>query len=273
MGDLGIRMKTYEAVSKLFLPMGLPTIIRLDMRSGHTFTQGFERPYDRVFAECMEYTTQHLCKNIPKVVLGYSQSDEISLVINSEAYSCFFKGNVEKLVSLSASEATLAFNKRFYEIVNENKDNPKFALYQKRLWKATFDSRTFILPNVMEVHNYILWRQQDATKNSISSLAHTLFSIKELKGKKGNDMQDMMMEKYGINWNSYPSEFKRGFCYVKELYKKVGRDNKGMLVDTLRRKWSKIEIPILTKDLEFISDIFGGKVLYDGKFIQEEELS
>lgn len=272
--ELGVRMKNYERVSKLFLITSLPKIIRLDMRSGHTFTKGFERPYDSVFAECMTYTTEHLCKNIPGVVMGYSQSDEISLIINDicSAHG-FFNGNVEKLVSLSASEATLAFNKKFFEMVKENESNPKFTIYQRRLWKATFDSRTFVLPNVVEVHNYLVWRQQDATKNSISSLAHTLFSNKELKNKNSSNMQDMMMEKYHINWNNYPTDFKRGLCYIKELYKKVGVDNKGISVETLRSKWTKYEIPILTKDLNFVKDIFSGKILYNGKFILKEELS
>lgn len=269
--ELGSRMKEYENVPKTFLTLRTPKVVRLDMRSGHTFTKGFDRPYDKVFSECMQYATEQLCKNIPGVVLGYSQSDEISLIINDvtnrNKTNCFFNGNVEKIVSLTASECTLAFNQKYYELVTKHHMDNK--IYTKNLWKARFDSRVFVLPDVIEVHNYILWRQMDATKNSISSLAHTLFTTKELNKKNGSEMQDMMMLQKGVNWNDYPVDFKRGFCYVKEIYFKNTVLKTGEVIENVKRqKWSKIEIPILTKDLNFIPDVFSGKVYFNEEFVE-----
>lgn len=273
--ELGIRMKEYESVSKNFLTLRLPKVIRLDMRAGHTFTKEFNRPYDEIFSECMKYATKVCCEEIPDVVMGYTQSDEISLIINDvskrDKTSCFFNGNVEKIVSLSASKCTIAFNRKFFELVEENKNKPDFIKYKKKLWKAEFDSRVFCLPNVTEVHNYILWRQNDATKNSISSLAHTKFTNSELKGKNSNEMQDMLFKEFGINWNDYPVEYKRGTCFVKSLYIKNVTLKTGEIIENVKRKrWEKIEIPILTKDKEFIVNIFTRKLYFNGTFIEEE---
>lgn len=260
--SLGDRMKMYEAVPKVFLTLGIPKIIRLDMRAGHTFCRKFNRPFDDVFSECMVYTTKELCAQIAGVVMGYTQSDEISLVINDvteeKNINCFFDGSVEKMVSVSASIATAAFNKKYMEIVRDipSEDRMK-KIYERNLWTAQFDSRVFCLPNVTEVHNYILWRQNDATRNSIQMVGHANFTQKQMHAKNNSDIQDMLMLEKGINWNDFPAKYKRGCMIVKEFYEKEAVTPDGVSHGTaLRSRWVEKEIPILTKEPDLIPRIF-----------------
>ena len=260
--SLGDRMKTYEAVPKVFLTLGTPKIVRLDMRAGHTFCRKFIRPFDSVFSECMVHTAKELCREVPGTVMAYTQSDEISRVLNDTTEegngACFFDGNVEKIVSLTACIAAVAFNKRYLEVVFDiPSDDQMRNIYEKNFWKAQFDSRVFCLPSVQEVHNYILWRQNDATRNSIQMVGHANFSQKKMHGKNCGQIQDMLMLEKGINWNDFPARYKRGGMIVKEKYAKRaqtpdGKDN-GIVY---RSRWVEKDIPILTKDSRIIEEIF-----------------
>ena len=267
--SLGTRMKTYEAVPKNFLTLGTPKIIRLDMRAGHTFCKKFKKPFDEVFSKSMEAAMITLCEEIPGVVMGYTQSDEISLVLNdttrSEDFQCFFDGNVEKIVSISASICTLAFNKKYAEIVANEVTQEDMAIYEPNLWKGQFDSRVFALPNVMEVHNYILWREVDATRNSIQMVGHSVFTDKELHLKNSDEIQDMLFVQKNINWNDFPSRYKRGFVALKEQYTKdVELPNGEKVCGVKRKRWTAAEVPILTKDSEFIKKAYNRCLLVDG---------
>lgn len=258
---LGSRMKTYEAVPKTFLTIGIPKIVRLDMRAGHTFCRGFKKPFDDVFSYCMTQATKALCQEVPGVVMGYTQSDEISLVLNDETtkgtFQCFFDGNLEKIVSLTASICTIAFNKAYIEVVTNMPEGEDKELYSKNLWKAQFDSRVFGLPTITEVHNYILWIQLDATRNSIQMAGHSVFTDSELHLKNTSDIQDMLMLQKGINWNDYPVKYKRGLVVVKQQYiKEVKLPNGEIIPNVKRKRWVEAEIPILTKDTEYIKKIF-----------------
>ena len=225
--SLGDRMKgNYENRSKTYLVRRMPVIIRLDGKAFHTFTRGFEKPFDDVMMQTMQQTTLKLCQEIQGCVFGYTQSDEITLVlvdyndINTDAW---FDYSVQKMCSVAASMCTLYFNKIFAEMVDvfiANSDvTPEEEklerVYNKAIEKgAMFDARVFNIP-VEEVTNCVLWRQQDATRNSISSLAQSKFSAKELHGKSSSQMQDMLMEKYGINWNNLTIPEKRGTAVYK----------------------------------------------------------
>ena len=225
--SLGDRMKgNYENRSKTYLVRRMPVIIRLDGKAFHTFTRGFEKPFDDVMMQTMQQTTLKLCQEIQGCVFGYTQSDEITLVlvdyndINTDAW---FDYSVQKMCSVAASMCTLYFNKIFAEMVDvfiANSDvTPEEEklerVYNKAIEKgAMFDARVFNIP-VEEVTNCVLWRQQDATRNSISSLAQSKFSAKELHGKNSSQMQDMLMEKYGINWNDLTIPEKRGTAVYK----------------------------------------------------------
>lgn len=229
--SLGDRMKgNYENRSKTYLVRRMPVIIRLDGKAFHTFTRGFNKPFDDVMMQTMQQTTLKLCQEIQGCVFGYTQSDEITLVlvdyndINTDAW---FDYSVQKMCSVAASMCTLYFNKIFEKVYTEwfakvfsnpmvdVKDEKLNKVYERAIDKgAMFDARVFNIP-VEEVTNCVLWRQQDATRNSISSLAQSKFSAKEIHGKNSSQMQDMLMEKYGINWNNLTIPEKRGTAVYK----------------------------------------------------------
>ena len=229
--ELGIRMKTfYEEIPKTKLMRRTPVAIRIDGKAFHTFTRGFKRPFDEVLIKTMQQTTQYLCQNIQGCVLGYTQSDEITLILvdyQTLTTEAWFDYRVEKLCSISASMATMAFNKFFYENVFQyngmasmdmsNKKYPYKEIYAKAIEKgAMFDARCFNIPKE-EVTNLIYWRQLDASRNSVQMVGQAYFSQKELQNKSCNDIQDMLMTK-GVNWNDLPTYQKRGACVIKEEY-------------------------------------------------------
>ena len=148
--SLGDRMKDYENVSRIYLPRRLPVIIRVDGRAFHTFTKGFQKPFDEVLARAMRETAAALCKEISGAKLAYTQSDEISvLVTNHDTIDTqpWFDNNLQKLVSLAASIATRGFDNAFQGAVSEyNESFDQFNTYFRALHKATFDARAFVIP-------------------------------------------------------------------------------------------------------------------------------
>lgn len=263
--EIGKRMKeNYEQISKYKLTRRLPVIIRIDGKAFHTFTRGFKKPFDDILVKTMQQTMKYLCENIQGAVFAYTQSDEISILLcdykklNSSAW---FDNEVQKMCSISASMATLAFNRKFEHQVRsykENyakrnmmkmldlyKDNYYQTIYNAAMKGAMFDSRCFTIPE-SEVANYFYWRQLDATRNSIEMVGHCNFSQKELNGKTCNMIQDMLHEQKGINWNDFPTYLKRGSCcYKKEM-------------DNGRNQWFvDMEIPIfINEDREYIEKWF-----------------
>lgn len=224
--DLAERMKGYEKRNRYYLQRRIPVILRLDMRAGHSFTKGFERPFDEVFIKTIQETAKYLCENIQNCKLSYQQSDEITLLlvdyekINTD---CFFEYRVDKLCSIAASTTTMAFNKFFRDNVGdylyENYDEQYLADYIETLQNAVdkgamFDCRCFNIPKE-EVTNLVYWRQLDASRNSIQMVGQANFSHKELQNKSCNDIQDMLMTQKGINWNDLPTYQKRGSCCVR----------------------------------------------------------
>lgn len=247
---LGDRMKEYENVNRFYLTRRAPLIIRIDGRAFHTFCRGLKKPYDGTFAKSMQVTTLNLCKNIEGCKLAYTQSDEISLLLTDYdelETQAWFDKNLQKIVSISASLATLYFNKSFKDLSeewcesyysawnNSEEDDKYYDTLRKAQFTATFDSRAFCLPKE-EVANYFVWRQKDATRNSINSLAQANFSHKSLQGLNVNQVQDKLVNEKGINWNDQPTEFKRGICCIKV--------NGSWKVDK--------EIPIFTEDRNYI---------------------
>lgn len=204
--SLGDRMKGYENITRNHLISRMPVILRLDGRAFHTFTKGFDKPYDTTFAKTMELTMKYLCENIQGCVFGYTQSDEITLVLvdyQGLSTSSWFDNNIQKMVSVAASMATLEFNRKFSELTLD---------YSKM--GATFDCRAFNVPKE-EVTNCVLFRQNDAIRNSIQALGQAHFSHKELHGKNTEDIITMVKEKTGILWNKLPIEQQRGMCCIK----------------------------------------------------------
>ena len=215
--ELGKRMKEYyEQVPKYRLMRRTPVAIRIDGKAFHTFTRGFKKPFDEVLVKSMQETMRYLCENIQGCVLGYTQSDEITLILvdykrlNSDAW---FDYEVQKMCSIAASMATMAFTQFFYD--NIPVDIEYTGTYYRAIEKgAMFDARVFNIPRE-EVTNLIYWRQLDATRNSIQMVGQANFSHKELQNKSCNKIQDMLMLERGINWNDFPTHLKRGSCCVK----------------------------------------------------------
>lgn len=233
--NIGTRMKTfYEEIPKTKLMRRTPVAIRIDGKAFHTFTKGFIKPFDSTLMTSMQATMMHLCENIQGCVLGYTQSDEITLILVDYEHlnsSAWFDYEVQKLCSVSASMATMAFNRHFREIATSKyerdkvfcADNDKWLAHSEQLYQtyskvfdtAMFDARCFNVPKE-EVANLLYWRQLDATRNSIESVAHYYFKQSELHCKSCNDIQNMLLIQKDINWNDYSIPEKRGTCCIKD---------------------------------------------------------
>jgi tRNA(His) 5'-end guanylyltransferase len=228
---LGDRMKDfYEDRTRYKLARRTNTIIRIDGKAFHTYTKGLKRPFDTGLMEDMNATTEYLCQNIQGAKFGYVQSDEISILITDYddiSAHAWFDGNLQKMASIAASLATAKFNQlRMARFARNSGIEPKYRdesyIAESEIGNfklAMFDARVFQIPYQEEVINYFIWRQQDATRNSISSVAQSLYSHKELNGKKTDEMQEMIFQK-GVNWNDYTSREKRGSLIrkVEETY-------------------------------------------------------
>lgn len=248
--DLGVRMKIfYEQIPKTKLMRRCPVAIRIDGKAFHTFTRGFQKPFDEVLIKSMQETMKYLCENIQGCVLGYTQSDEITLILvdyKKLTSSAWFDYEVQKICSIAASMATMAFNKFFRDNVGdylyENYDDQYLADYIKTLQNAVdkgamFDARCFNIPKE-EVTNLVYWRQLDASRNSIQMVGQANFSHKELQNKSCNDIQDMLMTQKGINWNDLPTYQKRGSCCVRN---KIVIQSDGVMATAQLRDTSKSE--------------------------------
>ena len=271
--SLGDRMKKYEGVPKTALMRRNPVIIRIDGKAFHTFTRGFQRPFDNVLIESMQETMKYLCENIQGCKLGYCQSDEISLLITDYETintAAWFDYQVQKMCSIAASMATLAFNRYFgnnalvkisiTDAYFREKECYPGDWEKDRSFKqpyldahsngALFDARCFSIPKE-EVCNYFIWRQQDATRNSIQMVGQANFSHKELQNKSCDKIQDMLMLERGINWNDFPTVQKRGSCCTKTGVHTVVDMKTGEQKERFVWEIDK-EIPIFTQDRNYI---------------------
>lgn len=221
--EIGKRMKGYENTSKTVLLERTPVIIRIDGKAFHSFTKGFERPFDKLLQEVMYLTTEDLCRNIQGCVLGYTQSDEISLLLlndkklNSQSW---FDNKVQKMCSIAASMTTLFFNRTFKNEIDTNINiygiPEEFTKHIKAIEKgAMFDARCFNIPKE-EVTNYFYWRQIDAIRNSKQMVGHYYFTDSELEYKSCAAIENMLITQRNINWNDYPINDQRGVCVIKD---------------------------------------------------------
>ena len=270
--QIGDRMKkNYEGRTKQFLPRRTYTIIRLDGKAFHTFTKQFKRPYDINFMSMMNETAKALCENIQGAKLAYVQSDEITLVLTdfeTLTTDAWFDGNVQKMTSISASIATAEFNKQYLKhclfMADVFDGNFKSEEVEKLLSAkpAHFDSRVFTIPELEEVLNCLIWRQQDATRNAIQMLGQAHFSHKELHQKSTSNIQDMLMLQKGVNFNDQPVGFKRGRLIKKESYHQPVINQKVNYTEfrtSLRTRWIVDEPPIFSQDRAYLYDIIPGQ--------------
>lgn len=201
---LGDRCKAFEMAEAGRKAMqGLPLLARLDGRAFHTFTRGLERPYDPRFNRLMVETTRFLVGEL-HALIGYTQSDEISLMWHETdpKTEMLFGGRFQKITSVVAGLASA----RFAQMIPD-------LLPDKAGRVPCFDCRAWQVPTREDALEVFLWREDDATKNSVSMLTRGHYSAKEMHGQGRADQMDMLMAK-GVNWNDQPAFFKRG-TYVR----------------------------------------------------------
>lgn len=256
--SLGNRIKEYENSFRINLPKRLPIIVRFDGKAFHSYTKDCKRPIDINLIDCMNETAIYVCKNVQGCKLGYIQSDEVSLLItnyenlNTQSY---FDNNLQKIISIVAALASSYFTSISSKIFGTIK-------------LAQFDSRAFVLPKE-EVCNYMIWRQQDATRNSVQMLARTLYSHKECNNKNNSELQELCWKK-GINWNDCPTFQKRGRCIIKVQSQQEAMNPKtGEIIIAERSSWQvDNEIPIFSQDRKYIE-----KYVYPERAINEQHSS
>ena len=234
--SIGDRMKRYELSSQQYLTRRTPVIVRVDGKSFHTFTKGMDRPFDLKLSASMINAAISTCKVIQGCKLAYGQSDEVSFLLTDFdrlSTDAYFDYRLDKVVSIIAATMTVHFN------------NECRGFFPDKLLNSTpiFDARAFNIPKE-DVVNYFIWRQQDATRNSIQMVGQAHFSHKQLHKKSCDDIQEMLFKEKGINWNDTSTEFKRGWVACKRP------TTDGELV------WSAhLETPIFTQDREYIEKL------------------
>jgi len=258
---LGDRMKMYENIqSKLRFDQTKPLYCRIDGRNFSKFTKGMQKPFDKAMSMIMIEVTKHLVKETGAII-GYTQSDEISLIIYSDDYKkqTFFNGKIQKIVSIVSSLTTSFFNSKLNQYLPEKTNQ-----------LALFDCRAWSMPTLEEAANVILWREFDATKNSISMASRCYYSHKALYKKNGSEMQEMLFDK-GINWNDYPDFFKRGiFIQRQQVCRKFSTDeidklpinhearsNPDLMIQ--RYEIKKLEMPPFSKVINRVGVIFNSE--------------
>jgi len=228
---LGDRMKgQYEDRTRFLLPRRTYTIIRLDGKAFHTYTRGLEKPFDKGLFEDIDAAIIAMLPELQGAVFAYTQSDEISVLLTDfvDIGTCaWFDGNLQKMCSVAASIMTAEFNQcrleRAFKITQTLPMDLKEARMRKHL--AFFDARVFTIPDRVEVMNYFIWRNQDCARNSVSMVAQSLYSHKELHGKSTSDKHEMIHQA-GKNWaTDYTDGEKNGRLIVKESFEAQIQDN------------------------------------------------
>lgn len=198
--NLGDRMKLYEGMYAPRAMPRLPICARLDGKTFHRLTAKMERPFDSRLHATFSATLYDLMRDTQAVV-GYTQSDEITLVYYSDRIESqvFFDGKLQKITSVLASMCTAFFNAALDDHFQPG-EVPRPALFDCRVWQV---------PSLDEAANVLLWREIDCTKNSVQMAARCFYSHRELLNFSCDAMQEMLFQK-GVNWNDYPATFKRG---------------------------------------------------------------
>ncbi len=219
---LGERIKNnFENRTRYYIPRRTYTIIRLDGCHFKTYTKNLVRPFDKDLYQDIDTAIKNIMPLIQGSVLAYAQSDEISILLcdfatpNTDAW---FDGNIQKISSVSSSILTAEFNRlRFQrEIKRVAFESFDAVTTLSNIPLATFDSRVFSIPDRTEVMNYFRWRQQDWIRNSVSMVAQSLYSHKELYKKTTADKHEMLHQK-GVNWaDDFTDREKNGLIVFKD---------------------------------------------------------
>jgi tRNA(His) guanylyltransferase len=248
--SLGDRMKSqYENRARHYLPRRAYTLVRVDGKAFHTWTRGLTKPYDLDFMSCMDAAAIELCKQTSGAQLAFVQSDEITVVMtdfSDEGTQAWFDGSQSKIESITASIATMAFNRAVMDhqahVAVHGDSRKKYPMVAKEA-SALFDSRAWSMADRIEVINNLIWRQKDSERNSVTMLASHYASHKQLHGKDISARHDAI-HAAGDNWNNHPTNFKRG----RVIQKFVGEND--------RTSWAvNPETPVFTKTPEFLDKL------------------
>ena len=231
--EYDLRMRRYKSITDAHLIPRTPVIIQIDGRAFHTFTRGFEKPFDPVLMAAMRYTAEYLCKNIQGCVLAYTQSDEINLLLidyEKLETSPWFDNRVQKLASVAASMATNYFN-QIIKTIGRRYHSPNHSYDRALLKGAEFAACAFNLPRE-EVTNFFNWRQQDAIRNSIQMVGQAHFSQTELNGKCNQEIIEMLLQQKNIDWNKLETYKQRGTCIIRSIHSSFLLNGERITTDT-----------------------------------------
>jgi len=257
--DLGDRMKSnYENRTRHYLPRRTYSILRVDGKAFHTYTRDCERPFDYNLMSCMDEAGKGLCEQISGATLAYIQSDEISVLItdfNKPGTEAWFDGNIQKISSVAASIATAVFNQANMRA----KWRDSGVSFEEVFNFACFDARVFTIPDRVEVNNYFYWRQKDWMRNSVSMVARSFFSHKDLAEKTIVDMKQMIISK-GQDWGSYSDATKYGRVVFRKEEEKDIEFTKAsgeiITAEGVKRKYWNVEsAPIFTQERNYLNNM------------------
>lgn len=250
---LGDKHKRYESLNQQYFFDSMPIMVRLDGRAFHTFTKGLARPYDVRLTECMHAAAKEVLDQA-KGLIAYTQSDEITVIL--PAYEqMLFGGRKSKIESVLASIASVAFYKKLLELIPE-----------KATHLPAFDCRAWQYPRPELCIESLLWRETDATRNSLTMACSSMYSQKQLHGKGRAAQHDLLHEK-GVNWNDYPAFFKRGTYFVKrnvqqtmdqETWDKIPDRNKPESREFIRSVIVDLGLPPITQVSNMFDVVFHG---------------
>lgn len=265
--SLAQRQKQYEACSDFSLIQRTPVIVRVDGSHFHTLTKNLPKPFCASFQYLMHNVMLYCAPEIQGLVLCYHQSDEITFILrNDQSLEAepLYNNRIQKIISIIAAKTTLGFNKLLQTI------EPKLDL----VGEAIFDCRVFLVPDLTEACNNLVWRQQDCMKNSLSGASQAALAdkfgkrtaLKLLHKKVFSEKKQLLLEQCNIDFdNYYSSAFRRGaiVCKVPTLLPLLGKEEK-----ILRDKWTlNTDLPIFTEDKDYLAsillnrrDIFRGNV-------------
>lgn len=218
----------YEDISYVFLKRNLPAVIVVSGDGYRKFVKNFQKPYDPLFMKTMQSTLKYLCDSVPGCVFGYTEGFEFVLLLTPPSgieETSWFTYDVQKIASLTASLATMKFNKLFeknaksYVMAGNNFDQTKKLTAMQGYVNAIdtgalFTAGCFNLP-AHDIFRYLEAKQKSALNQAIGDMGETYFSAQELAGKTASEVQKMAFENRGINFEDYPNEFKRGSACLK----------------------------------------------------------
>lgn len=212
--ELAQSMKTLENAATYHLASDSPVIIRVNGNIFNRVLNSYEQPFDKMYRKAMKNTMLALCDHIQNCCLGYTFFDEISLLlIQQKGSNAWFNNDVAKIISYTASLATMIFHREFSQCINQAKSK---RLYEEKDWMPLFHANAFTIPKE-SIDDYFLYRQNKCIRKSIvaASTASTGIDSKILGSKKTSDLLQILKDT-GFPWESYPVQSRYGTFAIQK---------------------------------------------------------